>query len=157
MNTIVKRRGKRTGAMARLWVTMAKTSHDTLKAESEQRGLTIAALVRQLIDRALALGLLHSSSPPSKVEDLVKLYQKENLVQVHEELRIAMQENIDTLRKTIDAYERRDDHQQQMLKEYVEIITDQAKDIQFYEQGRVHDAADAEPPDVGADKLTTKE
>ena len=147
----VKRRGKRTGPTHRLGVTMSQASYDMLQAKSEKDGLTIAALVRQLIDRALALGLLHSSTPPSKVEDLVKLYQKENLVQVHEELVLVMEENIDNSRKLIDVYERRDDHQQQMLKEYVEIITDQARDIQFYEQARIHDAADAEPPDVEAD------
>ena len=146
-----RRRGKRAGPTRRIGITFNAAAFDMLSEQSKATGYTIAAVARLTMDRALALGLLHSSTPPSKAEDLVKLYQKETLEQVHEELRLAMQENIDLLLKRIDIYERRDDQKQQMLDESAEIITDQARDIQFYEQGRVHDAADADLPDDQAD------
>ena len=142
MTTSVKQRGPRVGPTHRVYVTLALPTVEALRAEGEKRGYSLSALAQQMIDRAMAAGLLYAETPSSKVEDLVKMYQSESLVQVHEELRLAMQENIDLLLKKIDIYERRNGQMQQRFKEYAETITKQARDIQCFEQASVADAPD---------------
>ena len=138
----IKRPVDQPGTTRRISMSFTESTYEALRAAGKKSGYSIAGVARQVIDRALAAGLLYTETPSSKVEDLVKMYRSEKLVQVHEELRLAMQENIDLLLKTIDVYERRDDHKQQMLNEYALTITEQARDIQFYEHARVHDVPD---------------
>ena len=148
----IKRPVDQPGTTRRISMSFTESTYEALRDQSAKSGYSIAGVARQLIDRAVAAGLLSAETPSSKVEDLVKMYRFERLVETYEELRLEMQLNIDLLLRKIDIYERRNGQMQQKFEEYAETITEQARDIQFYEQARVADAPDpaGEPDPAGA-------
>ena len=129
MATSIKKRVKRAGPTHRVYVTLTLPTVEALRAEGAKRGYSISALVQQVIERGMAAGLLYAETPSSKVEDLVKLYQSERLAEVYEELRLAMQENIDLSLKEIALQGDLIAQKQQGLEMYAETITDQAQTI----------------------------
>ena len=129
----------------RMSMSLSQTAYTALRNQSaKEKGYSIAGVARRLVDRALAAGLLYAETPSSKVEDLVKMYQSESVVQVYEELLLVMQENIDLLLKKDALKDHLIAQKQQGLEMYAETITEQARDLQFYQQARVHDADDEE-------------
>ena len=126
----IKRPVDQPGTTRRISMSFTESTYKALRAAGKKRGYSIAGVARQVIDRAIGVGLLSSSTPPSKVEDLVKLYQSESVVQVYEELRLLMQENIDLLLKELALKDQLIAQKQQRVKEYTETITNQASSIE---------------------------
>ena len=127
----IKKSGDRPGATQRITMSFSQSTYKALREKSaKQPGYSIAGVARQVIERGMAAGLLNAETPSSKVEDLVKMYQSERLAEVYEELRLAMQENIDLLLKRIALQDDLISRKQQRFEEYAETITEQASSIE---------------------------
>ena len=127
----IEKSGDRPGATQRITISFSASTYEALRAKSEKEpGYSIAGVARQVIGRAMAAGLLYAETPSSKVEDLLKMYQSERLAEVYEELRLAMQENIDLLLKEIALKDQLIAEKQQRCEKYAETITEQASAIE---------------------------
>ena len=135
----VKRRGKREGPTHRLGVTMSQASYDMLQAKSEKNGLTIAALVRQVVDRSVAAGLLDADTPSPQGSVVVRGALLEQYYQLVEKLQRSHEKEIEGLTEHLAIKDQLLAQMQRGLEEYTEVITEQAATIQVYEQARVTD------------------
>ena len=137
MTTSVKRRGPRVGPTHRVYVTLTLSIVEALRTEGEKRGYSVSALAQLLIERAMGAGLLYAETPSSKEKDLAKLYQKERLVQLHEELH---QEAVKTIKlkgeitkvleDQLDTRNKQYAQLIQVLENHTQIITEQASSIE---------------------------
>ena len=122
----------------RMSMSFSQATYEALRAKSEkQPGYSIAGAARQVIERGVAAGLLYSETPSSEVEDLVKLYQSERLVQLHEELHQeavgiikSKGEIIKLLENRLDTKDKQYAQLIQVLENHTKIITDQASSIE---------------------------
>ena len=136
----VKRRGKREGPTHRLGVTMSQASYDMLQAKSEKNGLTIAALVRQVIDRSVAAGLLDADTPSSpQGAVVVRGALLEQYYQLVEKLQRSHEKETEGLTEHLAIKDQLLAQMQRGLEEYTKVITEQAATIKFYEKERVTD------------------
>lgn len=146
MTTSVKRRGPRVGPKHRIYITLALPTVEALRAQSEKIGYSVSALAEQVIDRGVAAGLLYADVPSQKGADVVRVtkdghYRQLQAEQVRLLERIVQQkeEQIEILHDRLDLNVQMISHLHRGLDDYTETITQQARDIQFYEQARVKD------------------
>ena len=144
MEKSIKRRGKRGGPTHKLWITMKKPSFEMLEAQSEKLGYSISFLAQQVIDRGLAAGLGVADTPSPNGADVVRVTQMEHYFQLVEELQRVHKERIEGLIEHLDLKDQLIAQMQRGLELYTETITDQARDLQFYQQARVKDVVPGE-------------
>ena len=135
----IKRRGKRVGPKHRIYITLALPTVEALRAEGEKLGYSISALAQRVIDRGVAAGLLYGDTPSTQGAVVVSTTLMEEYIQLSETLRRLDKERIEGLHEHLKINDQMISHLQQGLDDYTEIITEQARTIQFYEQARVRD------------------
>ena len=136
INEAVKRRGKRSEATHRIWVTFTKGTFEALSKQSKALGYAIGALTRIVIDRAVVCGLLTDDLPSLRGEDVVSAALAQELVDLSKE----DGERIRLLTEVVDLQQRLLDQMQQQTDTFKTTILRQAVEISIYETDGVTDA-----------------
>ena len=135
----IKRRGKRVGPKQRIYVTLALPTIEALRAQGEKLGYSVSALAEQVIDRGVAAGLLYAENPSPHGAAVVSATLAGQYTRLAEQLFRSYKVQLKILHGDLDLKDQLIAQMQRGLEEYAETITQQARDIQFYEQARVKD------------------
>ena len=122
----IKRRGNRQGPSHRITISFTEETYAELRKQSDKLDYSLAEIARRVVDRGV-------------VADVVSVTKMEEYVQLSEKLRRSDEKRIKGLQEHLDLKDQLIAQMQRGLEEYTEIITEQARDIQFYEQARVKD------------------
>ena len=122
----IKRRGNRQGPSHRITISFTEETYAELRKQSDKLDYSLAEIARRVVDRGV-------------VADVVSVTKMEEYVQLSEKLRRSDEKRIEGLQEHLDLKDQLIAQMQRGLEEYTEIITEQARDIQFYEQARVKD------------------
>ena len=146
----VKRRGKRGGPKKhRTWITIEEPTIAALRAQGETLGYSVSALAQLVLDRGVACGLINKDTPSAHGADVVRVTQDEHREHLNAEISRLHEKHVEILQDRLDLKEQRIAQLQQVLDMNALTITELSGDLQFYQQGRVHDAPVAHADDPG--------
>ena len=135
----IKRRGDRPGTTRRITMSFTQSTYEALRDQSAKSGYSIAGVARRVIDRGVAAGLLDADTPSPQGAVVVRGALLEQYYQLVAELQRSHEKRIEGLTEHLAIKDRLIAQMHRGLDDYTEIITEQARDIQFYEQARVKD------------------
>ena len=135
----IKRRGDRPGTTRRITMSFTQSTYEALRDQSAKSGYSIAGVARRVIDRGVAAGLLDADTPSPQGAVVVRGALLEQYYQLIAELQRSHEKRIEGLTEHLAIKDRLIAQMHRGLDDYTEIITEQARDIQFYEQARVKD------------------
>ena len=122
----IKKRGNRQGPTHRITISFTQSTYEALCDQSEKLGYSLAEIARRVIDRGVVADVVRVT----QAEDRERLYEK--LCRLHEKQTKILQDRLALKEQLIAQMERG-------LEMNAEIITEQARSIEFYEQARVTD------------------
>ena len=132
----------RPGPIHRISMSFSHGTYQALHAQSKRLGYSIAGVARQVVDRAMAAGLLDKDIPSPHGADVVRVTQDEHREHLNAEISRLHEKHIDILQDRLDLKEQRIAQLQQVLDMNALTITELSGDLQFYQQGRVADVPD---------------
>ena len=135
----IKRRGDRPGPTHRITMSFTQSTYEALRDQSTKSGYSIAGVARQVIDRGVAAGLLDADTPSPQGAVVVRGALLEQYYQLLKELQRSHEKRIEGLTEHLAIKDRLIAQMHRGLDDYTETITQQTRDIQFYEQARVKD------------------
>lgn len=145
----IKRRGDRPGPTHRLMLSFSQSTYEALRDQSaKEDGYSIAGVARRVIDRGLAAGLLDANDPNAQGAVVVRGALLEQYYQLVDDLQRSHEKRIEGLTEHLAIKDRLIAQMKRGLDMYTETIEEQARDIQFYEQARVHDVVPGAAPQL---------
>ena len=139
MNKVVKR-GKRSEATRRIWVTFEESVYEALSKRSKDLGYTIGALTRLTLDRAVAAGFLSAENPSLRGTSVVSAALAEEYVGLTTGIRQEDRDRIRLLTEVVELQQQVIDQMQQRIDSHKETILRQAVELAIYETDGVTDA-----------------
>ena len=147
----ITKRGSRPGTTHRLMMSFAESTYKSLRDQSAKSGYSIAGVVRQVIGRAVAAGLLDADTPSPQGDRIVRGALLEQYYQLVDDLQRAHERRIAGLLEDIAIKDRLIDQMKRGLEMNLEIITEQAVDLQFYRKDGVRDVVPGSTPGTSGD------
>ena len=112
-------------------MTFPRNLFEALSDASEHYGYSISEMARRVIDRGVGAGLLHTETPHKKGTAVVRLTHFQEYADMARETIRLNEAQLKILQDRLVLADKVAVQQAQLLGEYSEVITEQARDIEL--------------------------